>query len=184
MEKTGRKKNIIRFLGWMSLALSVGVILLAALTFTNENTTVGTGAVQALNSGWTFTAEEESKEVTLPYFAKSEPYDAVCLSRIVDEELAGKTLAFLSADKTLFITLGGEKIYSFGWDGNHWFGKTPGSIKNYVDIPADAVGKELFIMSTSPYSDYAGIWGPVTYWARDDVILHDLRRLFRPLSPS
>ena len=166
MEKTGRKKNIIRFLGWMSLALSVGVILLAALTFTNENTSVGTGAVQALNSGWTFTAEEESKEVTLPYFAKSEPYDAVCLSRIVDEELAGKTLAFLSADKTLFITLCGEKIYS------------------YADIPADAVGKELFIMSTSPYSDYAGIWGPVTYGARDDVILHDLRRLFRPLSPS
>ena len=175
MEKAKQKKNIIRILGWMSLLLSVGVILLVVFTFQNENTTVGTGRVVALNSDWTLTTEEKTINVTLPYFAKSEPEATISLSRTVDEELAGKTLAFLSADITVFVTVGGEKVYSFGWDGNHWFGKTPGSLKNYVDIPADAAGKELSIRATSPYSDYAGIWGSVSYGARDDVILSDLR---------
>ena len=57
------------------------------------------------------------------------------LSTIMPE--ASKTLTFLSADKILRITVDGEEIYTFGLHDRRLFGRTPGSVMVFADIPKE-----------------------------------------------
>ena len=46
-------------------------------------------------------------------------------------------MSFLSADKVLRVTVDGSCVYEFGVSDQRSFGQTPGSVVNFIDIPAD-----------------------------------------------
>ncbi|MDO4965399.1 MAG: ATP-binding protein, partial [Lachnospiraceae bacterium] len=109
------------------------------------------------STGWTLVRPDGSTEVIdmLPYSEPSKAGEVFYLNKQMHESDAGKTIRFLSADKNLSITLDGTVIYEFGTEDKRFFGHTPGSITNFVDLPHDIGEGMLSIMMVSPYDGYA-----------------------------
>jgi hypothetical protein len=64
----------------------------------------------------------------------------------------GKTLSFLSADKTVRVMVDDRIVYTFGITDTRLFGHTPGSIMVFADIPQEYETREIEIQMVSPLS--------------------------------
>lgn len=66
----------------------------------------------------------------------------------------------------------GQEIYTFGLDDERLFGRTPGSVIVFADIPEDCKAGHIQIEMTSPYANYATYLTEITVAQRDVAILH------------
>ncbi len=161
-------------------AFSIVLLIYVIAVFQIEDTTLSKGEIKDFNSGWTLQFEEQDKMETitvdtLPYLGKCSSQTTVTMSNTIPKQYFGKTMCFLSADKTLEIWIDGKEVYEFGLKDNRTFGKTPGSIVNFVDIPADTKTGMIQIKMLSPYDDYAARISSITVGERDVLILKLLK---------
>jgi len=63
-------------------------------------------------------------------------------------------------------------VYEFGTKDKRAFGKTPGSIVNFIDIPDELEEGHIRIKMVSPYADYAAIVKTMIIAERDIAIFH------------
>ena len=85
--------------------------------------------------------------------------------------MRGKTLFFLSADKTVRVYIGTEEVYSFGENDVRLFGHTPGSVYCFINIPDDADNEIIRMEMSSYYENYATYMPEIRIADRDVAIL-------------
>ena len=95
---------------WAIIFIQLVVIAIVMKTAKVDDMTLAKGKMQSFNTGWVLAREDGSKTdlQTLPYNATSRPNEKIVLKNTVPREYWGKTLTFLSADKTLRSTVDGE----------------------------------------------------------------------------
>lgn len=81
----------------------------------------------------------------------------------------------MSADKQFRVTIDGRQVYEFGVNDSRPFGKTPGSVTNFIDIPENLKEGIIEIEMTSPYDNYASNITGITISKRDTSILNLLK---------
>jgi len=158
---------------WGVLAFFLILLLYVAVSFKVDDMTLFKGEVYAFNEGWRLTFPDGECIVIeeLPYLGQSEPGDMLVLEHTIPKEYFGKTMSFLSADKTLRVWMDGEYVYDFGVSDERKFGHTPGSVVNFIDIPYDLQDGSIRIEMTSPYKDYGARVSSITIGDRDILIL-------------
>lgn len=159
---------------WAIFFIQLVVLAVVLGTAKVNDMTLAKGKVQSFNTGWVLLREDGSKMdlQDLPYNATSRPGEKVVIKNTIPREYWGETLTFLSADKTLKITVDGEEIYSFGLKDERLFGRTPGSVMVFADIPEDCGTGEIEIEMSSPYANYATYITEISIARRDVVILN------------
>ncbi|MDD6194641.1 MAG: ATP-binding protein [Lachnospiraceae bacterium] len=164
---------------WAIFVIQLILITVIVKTAKVDDMTLAKGEVQSFNTGWTLVREDGiTKELqTLPYNDTSEPNERIVIRNRIPENYWGKTLTFLSADKSLKITVDGEEIYSFGLNDTRLFGHTPGSVMVFADIPRDCEKGEIEIVMESPYSNYATYITEISIANRDVAILKYLKHI-------
>lgn len=170
------KKKYNRII-WTIFFVQLLVVVFVISTAKVDDMTLSKGTIDSFDSGWTIvrvdgTTENISK---LPYNTTSEPNEKIVLKNTVPKQFYGKTISFLSADKTVRITIDGEEIYSFGQNDKRVFGKTPGSVMVFADIPRDCKAGEIEIEMTSPYANYSTYFTQIMVANRDISILRWLK---------
>jgi signal transduction histidine kinase/DNA-binding NarL/FixJ family response regulator/HPt (histidine-containing phosphotransfer) domain-containing protein len=162
---------------WVLVALQLFVIVLTLFTARVDNMTLGNGQVDEFNSGWTVIREDGSRQEleSIPRTVDSKAGETIVIENVIPQEFAGKTMFFLSADKTVRVMVDGSEIYSFGVDDERMFGHTPGSVENFVDLPQDLGTGIIRIEMVSPYEGYGGHISAISVASRDTAILHMFR---------
>lgn len=162
---------------WVLIALQLIVVFVALFTFKISNTTLGSGDIYKFDEGWSVIREDGTREELkkLPDAVNSDVNEILVMENVLPKQYAGKTLFFLSADKTIKVYVDGEQIYDFGTTDSRLFGKTPGSIENFVDIPENFSEGIIRIEMASPYAGYAGHMDLISVADRDVAILHMFR---------
>ncbi len=162
---------------WLIMAFNLILLVVVAATFQVDNMTLSKGKVDTFNTGWELTGEDGVSIVLeeLPFLGKSNPGEIVVAKNIIPKEFYGKTMGFLSADKVLKVWLDEELVYEFGVNDVRAFGHTPGSVYNFIDIPADLDEGLIRMEMTSPYKDYAARLCSINIGDRDVLILQLLR---------
>lgn len=162
-------KNIAWFVLVLFFILSVYVVV----GFQVDDMTLSKGEVYEFNEGWVLTGEDKQSITPgkLPFSGNSEPGETVIMENRIPEEFFGMSMSFLSADKQLTVYIDGEKVYEFGTNDKRSFGHTPGSVVNFIDIPANLKTGDIRIEMVSPYSDYAAKLSDITVGKRDVLIL-------------
>ena len=158
---------------WTLFFVQLIIIGIIIKTFHVDNMSLTQGTVNAFNDGWVLVREDgtQTEIQKLPYYEGSRANEKIIIRNTVPEEWWGETLYFLSADKTLKVTVDGETIYTFGLKEQRFFGKTPGSVMAFVDIPQDCVRGEIQIEMCSPYENYATYIKEMEIAKRDVAIL-------------
>lgn len=163
---------------WAIFFIQLAVIAIVIKTAKVDDMTLAKGNVQFFNTGWVLVREDG--KVTdlekLPYNANSRPGEKIVIKNSIPREYWGETLTFLSADKTLKITVDGEEIYTFGLNDERLFGRTPGSVMVFADIPKDCKQGEIQIEMSSPYKNYATYITEISVAKRDVAILHFIKQ--------
>ena len=140
------------------VCISVVVLSFVAVrVFDIKDMTTSKGEIVNYNDGWTLKRPDGSELCIdeLPYSEPSKAGEIYYLNKTISKDDAGKAIRFLSADKIISVSLDGTVIYEFGVSDKRSFGKTPGSITNFVEIPHDFDKGELSMMMVSPYDNYA-----------------------------
>ena len=134
--------------------------------------------MQPFNTGWVLVREDGTETVLekLPYNTVSGKNEKIVIKNTIPKEYMGKTMTFLAADKTLRITVDGEEIYTFGLNDERLFGRTPGSVIVFADLPEDCEAGEIQIEMCSPYANYATYLTEISVAARDVAILNFLKQ--------
>lgn len=159
---------------WTIFFIQLIVIAIVIKTAKVDDVTLAKGKVESFNTGWVL-IREDGTEIDLqksPYNSTSRPNEKIVIKNTIPKEYWGETLSFLSADKTLKITVDGEEIYTFGLNDERVFGRTPGSVMVFADIPKDCEVGEIQIEMSSPYSNYATYLTEISVAKRDVAILH------------
>lgn len=172
MRKETVQKSFVK-ISWCLLVFEILLLVLLVARSKVDDMTLSHGEVTSFNTGWTLVHEDGTTEEIdeLPYYGTSEAYEIVTLRCKIPQEYWGKTLSFLSADKTLCITVDGRTIYTFGLNDVRMFGKTPGSVMVFADIPDDCTEGIIEIDMCSPYSDYAAYCAEMSISNRDTAVL-------------
>ena len=164
---------------WAIAAAAFGILVLVVVGFRVDDTTLSKGEVYSFNENWRLSWLGEGGEIIkeiipegLPYMGVCEPERVVVMRNRIPTEYFGKTLSFLSADKSLMIKIDGVIVYEFGMNDVRLFGKTPGSVVNFVDIPQELTEGIIEITMVSPYKDYAARITAITVGERDVLILN------------
>lgn len=170
--------KVFQKLVWVVLGLYAAIIIFVLCTFHVDDMTLSKGEIYEYNTNWIMIREDgTSVEIDkIPYSAKSKPGEKVVIENIIPEEYKGLTLAFLSADKTLKVYIDNEIIYEFGIMDERAFGKTPGSVYNFIDIPEDFNDGHIRIEMVSPYDDFAASIGEIEIAKRDIAILNLIKK--------
>lgn len=163
---------------WTIFFIQLAVIAIVLKTAKVDDMTLAKGDVQSLNTGWVLVRENGTQTdlQALPYNDTSQPNERIVIKNTVPKEYWGKTLTFLSADKTLRITVDGEEIYTFGLRDERLFGRTPGSVIVFADIPKDCEAGEIQIEMRSPYANYATYITEISVAKRDVAILDFIKQ--------
>lgn len=158
---------------WIVLFVQVVVIGIIVKTAKVDDMTLAKGEKHFFNSGWVLIREDgtQTEIEKLPFYGESRPDEKIIMKNYVPNEYWGQTIAFLSADKTLRITVDGEEIYTFGQNDERLFGHTPGSVMVFADIPAVCSLGEIEIEMCSPYENYAAYITEISVAKRDVAIL-------------
>ncbi|MGN0169548.1 MAG: response regulator [Lachnospiraceae bacterium] len=174
MKKEAAYKKVI----WAIFFIQLVVIIVVLKTAKVDDMTLAKGEVRSFDTGWELIKEDGTKEELpqLPYTGTSKPNEKIIVQNRIPEEYWGETLSFLAADKTLRIMVDGEQIYSFGLNDQRLFGRTPGSVVVFVDIPKNCKTGEIQIEMSSPYSDYASYITQMTFARRDVAILDFIKQ--------
>ena len=169
--------KILRKLIWVALALEIIVLLVVVINSNVDNMTLSKGEIYNFNTGWTITREDgTSKEIkSLPYSEKSKAGEKIILSNTIPKKYSGMTMSFLSADKQFHVRIDGKQVYEFGMNDSRPFGKTPGSVTNFIDIPEKLSEGKIEIEMISPYDNYASNITSITISRRDTSILNLLK---------
>ena len=163
---------------WMIFLIQLAVIAIVITTAKVDDMTLAKGKVQSFNEGWVLVREDGSqKELqSLPHNDTSRSGEKITIKNNIPKEYWGKTLTFLSADKILRITVDGEEIYTFGLHDRRLFGRTPGSVMVFADIPSECKTGEIRIEASSPYANYAAYISEMAVAKRDVAILHFIKQ--------
>lgn len=163
---------------WIILFVQLAVIGFILMTVRVDDMTLAKGEVKSFSAGWTLIREDGSRTELggLPVDAESRANEKIIIENTISPEYRGKTIFFLSADKTVKITVGGEEIYSFGLRDVRLFGHTPGSVMVFADIPQDCVNGKIQIEMCSPYKNFATYITEISVAKRDVAILHLLKQ--------
>lgn len=163
---------------WTIFFIQLVVAAIVLNTAKVDDMTLAKGQVQSFNTGWTLIREDCVKMdlQELPYYATSKPKEKIIIENTIPKQYWGETLTFLSADKTLRITVDGEEIYTFGRNDKRLFGSTPGSVVVFADIPKDCKEGKIQIEMCSPYANYATYLTEISVAKRDVVILHCIKK--------
>lgn len=163
---------------WMIFLIQLAVIAIVITTANVDDMTLAKGEVQSFNEGWVLIREDGSKKELqrLPHNDTSQSGEKITIKNNIPKEYWGKTLTFLSADKTVRITVDGEEIYTFGLNDQRLFGRTPGSVMVFADIPSECKTGEIQIEMSSPYANYATYISEITVAKRDVAILHFIKQ--------
>lgn len=153
--------------------INIAILAYALVSFNVDDMTLLKGEVYEFNEGWTVTWEDETvkKDVELPYHGKSEKNRMVTMENTIPKEFYGKTMYFLSADKTVRAYIDGEVVYEFGINDERDFGHTPGSVEVFIDIPEHISEGHIVIEMESAYNDYASILTEISVADKDTAIL-------------
>lgn len=138
---------------WAALAIEIIVLIVIVINSDVDNMTLSKGRIDNFNTGWTITREDgsSSKIKSLPYSEKSKAGEKIVLSNTIPKKYSGMTMSFLSADKQIRVTIDGKLVYEFGMNDSRPFGKTPGSVTNFIDIPEHLSEGKIEIEMVSPY---------------------------------
>ena len=141
--------------------------------FEVDDMTLAKGSVYSFNKGWILIRENGTVTEldNLPYTAQCEANERIIIENRIPRKYRGKTLYFLSADKTLRVRIDGKEVYSFGLNDKRSFGHTPGSVMAFVDIPPQMEEGVIQIEMRSPYDNYATYIGEMSIANRDVAIL-------------
>ena len=122
---------------WLIFFIQIAVIAVVISTAKVDDKTLAKGKVQPFNTGWVLIREDGSELdlEELPYSSTSRPNEKIIIQNTIPKKYWGETLVFLSADKTLKITVDGQTIYTFGLNDERLFGNTSGSVMVFADIP-------------------------------------------------
>ena len=155
------------------LFVDIVLVFLVIAAFRVYDMTLSKGEVHSFDSGWTMIRQNGTSVFLeeLPYLGNSEPGEVVIMENTIPREYFGKTISFLSADKELVVWLDDEPVYEFGKNDMRYFGHTPGSVVNFIDIPENLSEGTIRIEMVSPYADYAARASAITVGARDTLIL-------------
>ena len=161
----------------ISAALCFVVLMLCIFTFRIKDMKLARLDVHTYNDGWNVLRMDGSrKKVTLPYIEKVPKNTPFIIEKRVSELDYGKTIMFLSADVKVKVYADNALIYSFGYDDKRWFGKTPGNIMNFVDIPHNMSQGFIRIILESPYDDYAGDIKDISIGEKDVCVLNFIKK--------
>lgn len=164
--------------------ITVGLVLLQIIFFVFvvaffqvDNMTLGQGDIYTFDTGWHMTyADGKTEQIdSLPYHSTCKAGDVLVMENQIPEKYYGKTMFFLSADKSLVIKVDKKEIYSFGKNTRQLFGHTPGSVYNFVDIPYDCTKGIIQIEMVSSYDDYATYVPNIRIANRDVAIIRVLK---------
>ena len=171
------EKTISRII-WAIFFIQVIVIGVIIATAKVDDVTLTKGKVSTFNIGWSMVREDgtETALPELPYYDSSRPYEKIVIRNRIPEEYLGETITFLSADKTLRITVDGQEIYTFGLKDRRLFGKTPGSVMVFADIPETCSEGEIQIEMCSPYANYASYVTEITVAQRTVAVFAFIRQ--------
>ena len=171
------KKNYRKVI-WFIFFIQLVVIAIVLTTAKVDDKTLAKGNMQSFNKGWVLIREDGVREdlQELPYNTTSRPNEKIIIRNTIPREYWGETLTFLSADKTLKITVDGEEIYTFGLSDKRLFGGTPGSVMVFADIPKDCMEGEIEIEMCSPYENYATYITEISVARRDVAILQFIKQ--------
>lgn len=162
---------------WAALAIEIIVLIVIVINSDVDNMTLSKGRIDNFNTGWTITREDgsSSKIKSLPYSEKSKAGEKIVLSNTIPKKYSGMTMSFLSADKQIRVNIDGKPVYEFGMNDSRPFGKTPGSVTNFIDIPEHLSEGKIEIEMVSPYDNYASNITGITISKRDTSILNLLK---------
>ena len=162
---------------WFVLLLNIIMLVYVVTNFRVDDMTLSRGEVYDFNENWTLMWQDGNTIVIdeLPYLGESNAKEHLVMSNMIPKEYWGMTMSFLSADKVLRVTIDGTCIYEFGVADQRSFGKTPGSVVNFIDIPDKLERGEIRIEMISPYDDYAARINEITIGKRDVLILKLLK---------
>ena len=163
---------------WIIFFIQLVVIAIVINTAKVDDMTLAKGKMQSFNTGWVLVREDGSMTELqeLPYNDTSCQGEKIIIQNTIPREYWGQTLTFLSADKTLRITVDGEDIYTFGVNDERLFGRTPGSVMVFADIPTDCKEGKIQIEMSSPYANYAAYITEISVAKRDVAILNFIRQ--------
>ena len=158
---------------WFVLVLFLLLCVYVVVKFQVDDMTLYKGEVKEFNNGWILTGADGSTVALneLPFSGESQPEELIVIENRIPEEFWGMSMSFLSADKKFTVFIDGEKVYEFGMNDKRSFGRTPGSVVNFIDIPADLTTGDIRIEMVSPYQDYAAKISDITVGKRDVLIL-------------
>ncbi|MBQ4284289.1 MAG: response regulator [Lachnospira sp.] len=162
---------------WVVLAFGLALLIFVAFAFKVDDMTLSKGESYEFNTNWVMTWPD-GKSVSieeLPYSGESAPGEWIIFESTIPKEYFGKTMAFLSADKELKIWMDEELVYEFGVGDKRYFGHTPGSVYNFVNIPYDLKAGKVRMEMMSPYDNYAAKVTDITVGDRDVLILNLLQ---------
>ena len=162
---------------WIVFFIQLVVITVILTTSKVDDMTLAKGKMQSFSTGWVLVREDGSQTELekLPYNSSSRPGEKIVIKNTIPKEYWGKTIRFLSADKSLRIMVDGEEIYSFGLNDKRLFGNTPGSVFVFADIPGECQVGEIQIEMCSPYADYATYITDISVARRDVSILNFIK---------
>lgn len=171
------KKNYRKVI-WFIFFIQLLVMAIVLTTAKVDDKTLAKGNMQSFNKGWVLIREDGVREdlQELPYNTTSRPNEKIIIRNTIPRDYWGETLTFLSADKTLKITVDGEEIYTFGLSDKRLFGGTPGSVMVFADIPKDCMEGEIEIEMCSPYENYATYLTEISVARRDVSILQFIKQ--------
>ena len=169
--------KILKKLIWVALAIEIIVLLVVVINSNVDNMTLSKGEIYDFNTGWIITRQNGSSQKikSLPYSEKSKAGEKIILNNTIPKKYSGMTMSFLSADKQFRVTIDGRQVYEFGVNDSRPFGKTPGSVTNFIDIPENLTEGKIEIEMISPYDNYASNITGITISKRDTSILNLLK---------
>ena len=169
--------KILKKLIWVALAIELIVLLVVVINSNVDNMPLSKGEIYDFNTGWIITRQDGSSQKikSLPYSEKSKAGEKIILSNTIPKKYSGMTMSFLSADKQFRVTIDGRQVYEFGVNDSRPFGKTPGSVTNFIDIPENLTEGKIEIEMISPYDNYASNITGITISKRDTSILNLLK---------
>ena len=158
---------------WIILAVNILILIISTKSFHVDDMTLSAGDVYPFDKNWTLTREDGTVEPIeqLPYAVSCGSGEKILLENTLPKEFAGMTLNFMTTDKKLRVLVDDEVIYEFGMNDKKAFGRAPGSIENFVDIPFDFEQGHIVIEITSPYQSRMTLISNITVAKRDVAII-------------
>lgn len=162
---------------WILIGIQIFLVLFVVLTFQVDDMTLSQGDIYDFNENWTVLWQDGTKQEikTLPFTGDCAAGEVVVAENTIPKKYWGMTLSFLSADKIIKVFVDGEEVYSFGTDDKKAFGRTPGSVMAFIDIPSDLKEGHIRMEMVSPYDNFAANLCEMTFAKRDISILNLLK---------